>query len=152
MPTELFNGEGEALRARGREYGTTSGRARRCGWFDAVTGRYVAQLNGLDSAAIMKLDVLDQFPTLSICTAYRLGEREMHAPPANLTEMAACVPVYEEWPGWQSDTTGATTWHDLPTEAQNYLKRIEELLATPLASVSVGPGRGQTVRLSEITL
>ena len=152
MPTELFDDDGTALRERGHEYGTTSGRPRRCGWFDAVTGRYVAQLNGLDSAAIMKLDVLDQFPTLKICTAYKLGERAMHTPPATLSDMAACEPVYEEWPGWQSDTTGATTWYDLPTEAQSYLKRIEELLATPLASVSVGPGRGQTVRLSEITL
>ena len=152
MPTELFNGEGEKLRERGHEYGTTSGRPRRCGWFDAVTGRYVASLNGLDSVAVMKLDVLDAFSTLKICTSYRLGNRELLAPPANLADMAACEPVYEEWPGWGTETTGATTWHDLPTEAQAYLKRIEELLTAPLASVSVGPGRGQTVRISEIKL
>jgi adenylosuccinate synthase len=152
MPTELFNGEGDTLRERGREYGTTSGRPRRCGWFDAVAGRFVAKLNGLDSAAIMKLDVLDSFSTVKICTSYRLGGRELHAPPANLTDMAACEPVYEEWPGWQCDTSSAATWDDLPEKARRYLGRIEELLETPLALVSVGPGRGQTVHLREIKL
>jgi adenylosuccinate synthase len=152
MPTELFNGDGNTLRERGHEYGTTSGRPRRCGWFDAVAGRYVAQLNGLDSAAIMKLDVLDSFATLKICTAYRLGDRELHTPPANLTEMASCAPVYEEWPGWETQTTGATTWHDLPEKARAYLRRIEALIATPLASISVGPGRGQTVHLRALAL
>lgn len=152
MPTELFNGEGNTLRERGHEYGTTSGRARRCGWFDAIAGRYVAQLNGFDSAAIMKLDVLDSFETVSICTAYRIGDRELLAPPATLSDMAACAPVYEEWPGWRTKTTGATTWNDLPEAARRYLRRIEDLIATPLASVSVGPGRGQTVRLHDLTL
>jgi adenylosuccinate synthase len=152
MPTELFNGEGDALRERGREYGTTSGRPRRCGWFDAVAGRFVAKLNGLDSTAIMKLDVLDQFPTVKICTSYRIGERELHAPPANLTEMAACEPVYETWPGWRCATSGASRWEDLPENAQRYLRRVEELLETPLALVSVGPSRGQTIHLREIAL
>jgi adenylosuccinate synthase len=150
MPTELFNGVGDALRERGHEYGTTSGRPRRCGWFDAVAGRFVAKLNGFDSAAIMKLDVLDAFPTVKICTSYRLGERVVHTPPANLADMAACEPVYEELPGWQRDTSGATTWDDLPEQARAYLRRLEALLETPLASVSVGPGRGQTVRLREL--
>lgn len=152
MPTELFNGEGNTLRDKGREYGTTSGRPRRCGWFDAVAGRFVAKLNGFDSAAIMKLDVLDAFETIKICTSYRLGERELHAPPANLAEMSACEPVYEEWPGWQCDTSRATTWDDLPEKARRYLRRLEELLATDLANVSVGPGRGQTVHLRELKL
>ena len=152
MPTELFNGEGDALRERGREYGTTSGRPRRCGWFDAVAGRFVAKLNGLDSAAIMKLDVLDQFPTVKICTSYRIGARELHAPPANLTEMAACEPVYEAWPGWRCATSGASRWDDLPENARRYLRRVEELLETPLALVSVGPSRGQTIHLREIPL
>jgi adenylosuccinate synthase len=152
MPTELFNGEGNTLRDRGHEYGTTSGRSRRCGWFDAVAGRFVAKLNGFDSAAIMKLDVLDAFPTIKICTSYRLGDRELHAPPANLAEMSACEPVYEEWPGWQCDTSGVTTWDDLPEKARRYLRRLEDLLATDLASVSVGPGRGQTVHLRELKL
>jgi adenylosuccinate synthase len=152
MPTELFNGEGDALRERGHEFGTTSGRPRRCGWFDAVAGRFVAKLNGLDSAAIMKLDVLDQFSTVKICTSYRIGARELHAPPANLTEMAACEPVYEAWPGWRCDTSGAGRWDDLPENARRYLRRVEELLETPLALISVGPSRGQTIHLREIAL
>ncbi|MEO7001142.1 MAG: adenylosuccinate synthase [Ktedonobacterales bacterium] len=152
MPTELFNGGGDALREAGHEYGTTTGRPRRCGWFDAVAGRFVAQLNGLDSAAIMKLDVLDALPTIKICTSYRLGDRELHAPPANLNDFATCEPVYEEWPGWQTPTVGIGDWEDLPANAQRYLRRIEELLETPLALVSVGAGRGQTINLRELPL
>ena len=152
MPTELFNGEGDALREAGHEYGTTSGRPRRCGWFDAVVGRFVARLNGFDSMAIMKLDVLDEMPTLKICTTYRLGDQQLAVPPANLTDLAACEPVYEEWPGWQTSTKDATSWDDLPEKARRYLHRIEELLETPLAIVSVGPGRGQTIHLREVTI
>ncbi len=152
MPTELFNGEGDALREAGHEYGTTTGRPRRCGWFDAVVGRFVAQLNGFDSMAIMKLDVLDHMPTIKICTSYRLGERTLDAPPANLNDLAACEPVYEEWPGWQTPTSGATSWAELPEQARAYLRRIEELLETPLAMVSVGPGRGQTIGLREVSI
>jgi adenylosuccinate synthase len=152
MPTELFNGEGDALRATGHEFGTTTGRPRRCGWFDAVAGRFVAKLNGFDSIAIMKLDVLDAFASVKICTSYRLNGRELHAPPANLDDLAACEPVYEEWPGWQSVTSAATTWNELPEKARRYLSRIEELLDTPLALVSVGPGRGKTVHLRELAL
>jgi adenylosuccinate synthase len=151
MPTELFDADGERLRAEGHEYGTTSGRARRCGWFDAVAGRFVAKLNGLDTAAIMKLDVLDSFPTLKICTAYRLGDQTLDTPPANISQMAACEPVYEEWPGWQTSTSGATSWDALPERARRYLARIEELLETPIARVSVGAGRGQTIALHDLT-
>jgi adenylosuccinate synthase len=152
MPTELIDGDGATLRTQGREITATTGRPRRCGWFDAVLGRFVAQLNGLDSAAIMKLDVLDTFATVKICTSYRLGQRELHAPPANPAEMAACEPVYEEWPGWRRSTAGATSWSDLPEQARRYLRRLEELLETPLALVSVGPGRGQTVHLRALPL
>jgi adenylosuccinate synthase len=150
MPTELFNGEGDALREAGHEYGTTTGRMRRCGWFDAVAGRFVAKLNGFDSIAIMKLDVLDAFSTLKICTSYRLGDRTLDALPANLDDLKACEPVYEEWHGWQTPTRSATTWDELPEPAQRYLRRIEELLETPLALVSVGAGRGETVRVREL--
>ncbi len=145
MPTELFDADGEKLREMGHEYGTTSGRARRCGWFDAVVGRFVARLNGLDTAAIMKLDVLDSFPTLKICTAYRLGDETLDAPPANTSQLAACEPIYEEWPGWQTSTANVTSWEDLPERARRYLSRIEELLETPIARISVGAGRGQTI-------
>src|SRR5689334_13520144 len=152
MPTELFNGEGDQLREAGHEYGTTTGRPRRCGWFDAVSGRFVARLNGFDSIAVMKLDVLDTLPTLKICTSYRLGETALSAPPANLNDLAACEPVYEEWPGWQTPTSGAAGWDDLPENARRYLRRIEELLETPLALVSVGPGRGETIHLRELSV
>ena len=152
MPTELFNAEGTTMRDAGHEYGTTSGRPRRCGWFDAVAGRFVARLNGFDSMAIMKMDVLDRFAKIKICTSYRLGDREIHAPPANINDLAACEPVYEEWPGWQCSTANATRWNDLPEQARSYLRRIEELQETPLALVSVGPGRGQTVHLRDLSL
>jgi adenylosuccinate synthase len=145
MPTELFDANGEQLRETGHEYGTTSGRARRCGWFDAVAGRFVARLNGLDTAAIMKLDVLDSFPALKICVAYRFGEQILDSPPANTSQLAACEPVYEEWPGWQTSTANATSWEALPERARRYLARIEELLETPIARISVGAGRGQTI-------
>ncbi len=152
MPTELFNGEGDALREAGHEYGTTTGRSRRCGWFDAVAGRFVAKLNGFDSIAIMKLDVLDSFSSIKICTSYRLNGRELHAPPANLNDLAACEPVYEAWPAWQTPTSAATSWNDLPEKARRYLRRIEELLETPLVLVSVSPDRGKTVHLRDLPL
>jgi adenylosuccinate synthase len=150
MPTELFDEDGKKLREAGHEYGTTSGRARRCGWFDAVAGRFVAQLNGLDTAAIMKLDVLDSFPTLKICVAYRLGEQTLDTPPANINQLASCEPVYEEWSGWQTSTSNATSWDELPERARRYLARIEELLETPIARVSVGAGRGQTITRGDL--
>ena len=152
MPTELFNGEGDALREAGAEYSTTKNRPRRCGWLDAVLGRFVARLNGFDNIAVTKLDVLDRIPTIKICTAYRFGGETLSAPPASLSQLAACEPVYEEWPGWMSSTRGVAEWDALPEAAQRYLRRIEELLEAPLARVSTGPGRGETIRLRELHL
>jgi adenylosuccinate synthase len=152
MPTELFGEEGSRLREAGHEYGTTTGRPRRCGWFDAVVGRFVVRLNGFDSMAIMKLDVLDEMPTVKICTGYKLGDRELSAPPANLNEFASCEPVYEEWPGWETSTKGITDWDALPENARRYLKRIEEVLETPLALISTGPGRSETIHLRELNV
>jgi len=145
MPTELDDGVGEVMRERGYEYGTTSGRARRCGWFDAVMGRYAARLNGLDSAVIMKLDVLDTFETLKVCTAYRLRGKMIQTPPANLADLITCEPVYEELPGWQCETSQITSYADLPLAARRYLDRLGELLETPISMISVGPSRGQTI-------
>jgi adenylosuccinate synthase len=152
MPTELFNGEGDALREAGDEYAAATNRARRCGWFDAVVGRYVARQNGFDSIAITKLDVLDTLPVIKICTAYKRDGCELTTPPPSLGELAACEPVYEEWPGWQTPTAGITAWCDLPERARRYLRRIEELLDAPLSLVSTGPRRGQTVALREVNL
>ncbi len=152
MPTELFDEDGEQLTRVGHEFGTTTGRRRRCGWFDAVVGRFVSRLNGLDSLAIMKLDVLDSFETIKICTAYRLSDRTLTAPPATPDELAACEPIYEEWPGWMTSTANATTWQDLPDLARRYLRRLEELLEIPLVLVSVGAGRGQTIYLRDLAV
>jgi len=145
MPAELLDETGAAMRERGHEYGTTSGRPRRCGWFDAVVARYSARLNGLSSAALMKLDVLDAFETLKICTAYRLRGQIVRTPPANLTDLAACQPVYEELPGWRCETSQITSYADLPPAAKRYLDRLSALIETPIALISVGPSRGQTI-------
>ena len=150
MPTELFDAAGKELRERGHEYGTNTGRTRRCGWFDAVAGRFVAQLNGLDAAVITKLDVLDSFPTIKICTSYQLRGKTIHTWPANLSDLAACEPVYEEVEGWQCSTSDICTYDELPRAAKNYLKRLEELLETPIAMISVSPQRGKTIQVRDV--
>src|SRR6266487_1308571 len=150
MPTELFDATGLEMRDRGHEYGTNTGRERRCGWFDAVAGRFVAQLNGLDVAVITKLDVLDTFSTIKICTAYNLRGKVIHSLPATLNDLAACEPIYEEEEGWQTSTTGICDYNDLPPAAKAYLKRLEELLETPIAMISVSPQRGKTIQVKDI--
>src|SRR6266849_3495527 len=150
MPTGLFDTWGQTMRDRGHEYRTTTGRERRCGWFDAVAGRFVAQLNGLDVAVITKLDVLDTFPTIKICTAYNLRGQTIRSLPATLSDLAACQPIYEEVKGWQCSTTGINHYEDLPEEAKAYLKRLEGLLETPIVMVSVSPERGKTIQLQDV--
>ena len=118
---------GKILRDRGHEYGTNTGRERRCGWFDAVAGRFVAQLNGLDAAIITKLDVLDTLPTIKICTAYMLHGKVIHSLPATLNDLAACEPIYEEMEGWLCNTTGISTYEELPDAAKKYMNRLEEM-------------------------
>ncbi len=147
MPTELFDAVGQHLAIRGYEIGRTTGRKRRCGWFDAVLGRYVARLNGLDAAILMKLDVLDRLPSIKICTSYRLDGQIIQQPPANLALLGKCEPMYEEMPGWQQDITGAQSIADLPPAARAYIARIETLIEAPIIAVSVGPRRGQTIAL-----
>ncbi len=150
MPTGLFDSVGKIMRDRGHEYGTNTGRERRCGWFDAVAGRFVAQLNGLDAAIITKLDVLDTFPAIKICTAYMLHGKVIHSLPATLNDLAACEPIYEEMEGWQCSTTGISGYEELPPAAKNYLNRLEELLQTPIAKISVSPQRGKTIELQNV--
>jgi adenylosuccinate synthase len=150
MPTGLFDAVGQEMRDRGHEYGTNTGRERRCGWFDAVAGRFVAQINGLDVAIITKLDVLDTFPTIKICTAYNLRGKIIHSLPATLNDLAACEPIYEEVPGWLSNTSGISTYNELPGAAKAYLNRLEELLETPIAMISVSPQRGKTIQLHDV--
>jgi adenylosuccinate synthase len=150
MPTCLFDTLGETLRDRGHEFGIGGGRERLCGWFDAVAGRFVAQINGLDAIVITKLDVLDTFPTIKICTAYNLRGQTIHNLPATLSDLSACEPIYEEIEGWQSDTTSITAYEDLPHAAKTYLQRLEELLETPIAMISLSPKRGKTIQIQDV--
>jgi len=141
FPTELLNETGDLLRERGQEYGTTTGRPRRCGWFDALAARYVAELNSMDTIALTKLDVLDDVATLRICTGYTLNGESINEPPSDALAYALVEPVYEDLPGWQSSTADARAVADLPPNAQRYIARLEELVGVPVSIVSVGPAR-----------
>ncbi len=145
FPTELFDAQGDEIAKVGDEFGATTGRARRCGWFDAVVARYAVMVNGVNWWAITKLDVLDGFETLKICVAYDVnGERIEHLP-GQIETFAACTPVYEEMPGWKCPTTQARTWEDLPENCRKYIQRLEELTGAPAGFVSVGPKRDETI-------
>ena len=150
MPTGLFDATGELLCQRGQEHGTHNGKNSRSGWFDAVAGRFVAQMNGLDAIVITKLDVFDTFPTIKICTAYNLHGQVIHTLPASSSDLSACEPVYEELPGWLCDTTGVTSYEELPPAAKEYLRRIEQALETPIAMISVGPQRTRTIHIQDV--
>jgi adenylosuccinate synthase len=144
FPTELTDEMGEKLRDVGDEYGATTGRPRRCGWFDGVAIGYASWLNGFTSIAVTKLDILDTFETLKVCTGYRLGNEVLdYVPETAIQEQVE--PVYESWPGWLSDTSHVRTWDDLPDKAQAYVNRIAELAGAPVRFISVGPERGQIV-------
>lgn len=146
FPVELFDEHGEQLREVGKEYGATTGRPRRCGWFDGVAIRYAVWLNGFTTMAVTKLDVLDDFDELKICTGYLIdGERTEGLP--HTADLDRAVPIYETWPGWKSSTREVRTWEDLPKAARGYLHRIAELAGCPIRYVSVGPERPQLVVL-----
>jgi len=145
FPTELDNQIGQYIRERGHEYGTTTGRPRRCGWFDAVAASYSVTLNALDEIAMMHLDTLTGLKELKICKAYQLGNKVTTFFPANLDRLAQAVPVYDTLPGWDRDITGATQFDQLPREAQEYVLRIERITARPVTMIGVGPGRAQTL-------
>jgi adenylosuccinate synthase len=145
--TELQNEIGDYIQQCGMEFGATTGRKRRCGWLDMVVVRDSARLNGLNSLAITKLDVLTGLDRLKICAGYDLDGARMDHRPASLKRMARCTPLYEELPGWKEDITQARTMDALPQEARGYLRRIEEISEVPLGIVSVGPGREQTIMI-----
>ncbi|HPX61689.1 MAG TPA: adenylosuccinate synthase [Deltaproteobacteria bacterium] len=147
FPTELLDADGEKLRSIGGEFGATTGRPRRCGWFDAMVIRYAVRVNGLTGIALTKLDVLSGFDTIKVCTGYTLGGKQLETLPAALEAFENCQPVYEELPGWNCDITAAKTFAELPANAQAYVKRLEELAGCPIALVSVGPRRDQTIVL-----
>ncbi|CAG0969559.1 adenylosuccinate synthase [Geobacteraceae bacterium] len=147
FPTELLDAEGEKLRQAGNEFGSTTGRPRRCGWFDAMVVRFAVRVNGLTGVALTKLDVLNDFDTIKICTGYTYEGKPVEDLPANLAVFEKCQPVYEEMPGWKCDISGARRFEDLPEKARQYVHRLEELTGCPIVLVSVGPGRDQTMIL-----
>ena len=145
FPTELTDHTGDAIRERGREFGTVTGRARRVGWFDAAVGRYAVKLNGSESIALTKLDILDDQPTIRICTGYNFrGERHDH-PMANISHLKHCTPIYEEMPGWEQPIGDCRRWEDLPPACRDYVERVGELCGAPVDMIGVGPRRDQFV-------
>ncbi len=147
FPTELLDKTGEMLRAKGGEFGATTGRARRCGWLDTVILRHSCRVNGLSGIVITKLDILDGMDTLKICNAYRHKGKILHEMPKELDVLERCVPVYEEVPGWKESTLGIRDFRKLPKKAQNYIKRIEKLTGVRTAIVSTGRKRDELIQL-----
>nr|WP_315053983.1 adenylosuccinate synthase [uncultured Brevundimonas sp.] len=149
FPTELFDEAGKRIAERGREFGTVTGRARRCGWFDAVLARQSIAINGIHGIALTKLDVLDGFDELKICVGYRINGREFDYLPAGMKDQAAAEPIYETIEGWSESTQGARSWKDLPANAIKYVRRIEELIAAPVALLSTSPERDDTILMHD---
>jgi adenylosuccinate synthase len=146
LPTE--NAEiADMLHAMGREFGATTGRPRRCGWFDSVATRHACMVNGIDELAVTNVDGLDSLETINVCIGYREGKRRYDYVPNDAETLARCVPVYAEFQGWRSPTHDARSWKDLPAKARTYLKAIAELTGARLRIASVGPGREQTIML-----
>ncbi len=144
--SELKDATGDEIRRRGHEYGTTTGRPRRCGWFDAVATRYSARLSGINEIAVMHLDTLGGMERVGLCAGYELDGRSIEGPPALADEYARVRPVFEFLPGWSGDLSAATRYEDLPAEAKGYVERIETLVGVPVTLISVGPERTQTIR------
>ena len=145
MPTELKNEIGNLIRERGHEYGTTTGRPRRCGWFDAVAAKFSTRINGFTRAAITRLDVLDTLPSLKICVGYKLDGQTIDYFPASAAALDQCQPVYEELPGWQVPISDIRDFEQLPPQARQYLVRLEEFISCPISLISVGMRREQTI-------
>lgn len=150
FPTELSGPLADQIRDNGAEFGTTTGRPRRCGWFDAVIVRYAVRVNGLQRLALMKLDVLSGFDELKLCVAYQLDGRRLEHFPTSVAALERCEPIYETMPGWDTDLSGVTQYEDLPLNARRYLERISEVSGVPIAVVSVGPSREQTIVREEL--
>lgn len=148
FPTELFDDDGERMRSVGGEFGATTGRPRRCGWFDALIGRYSAQINGVDFWAMTKLDVLDSFETIRVCTAYEYEGKRLTSVPASSRILAQCKPIYENVPGWNCSTSDVTRFEDLPAAAKDYVNYLCELTGVKLGILSVGPKRESTLRIA----
>ena len=150
FPTELTDETGEAIRELAQEFGVTTGRPRRVGWFDAVAARYSAQVNGYTSLVLTRLDVLDGFHPLKICTSYDLGGQEVRDLPGGVAALEQCKPVYEEHPGWDEPTANVTRFEDLPSEARSYVSRLQELVGCNIDIVSTGPRRHETITVNPV--
>lgn len=145
FPTELKNEVGDNLRQRGKEFGSTTGRPRRCGWLDAVALRRSVEINSISGLVVTKLDVLDEQPVIKICTSYRFKNRTLTVPPIDEAEFSDCEPIYEELPGWQTSTVGIKSREELPTAAVAFLQRVETLVGAPIDIISTGPDRKETI-------
>ncbi|MCU0857173.1 MAG: adenylosuccinate synthase [Pontiellaceae bacterium] len=147
FPTELLDEDGKKMGSVGREFGATTGRPRRCGWFDAVVARYSAMIGGINRWALMKMDVLDGFETIKVCVAYECDGERLQTVPASISRLSRCKPVYEEFKGWNCSTRDATAFEELPEQARKYVRWIEELTGVPVSILSVGPNRASTIFL-----
>ena len=145
FPTELDDTSGDVLGERGAEFGTTTGRKRRCGWFDGVIGRYAVRINGMDCMAITKLDVLDEFDEIQVCVAYEINGQRTTDFPDSARDFAKCVPIYKTLPGWKQNTADCRSLEDLPKAALKYLNFLADLMEVPISIVSLGPSRDQTI-------
>ena len=149
MPTELKDEIGDLIREKAGEYGATTGRPRRCGWFDAVAGRFSVQINGLSDIALTHLDIYDGFSSIKICTAYKFNDEVLTSFPSDIAILEKCQPIYEELDGWQESISGIRNFEKLPTGARNYMSRLEDLLSCPISLVSVGPDRRQIILVKD---
>ena len=149
FPTEQKNEIGEKLGTRGAEFGTVTGRKRRCGWFDAVLVKQTVVTGGIDGIVLTKLDILDAFETIAVCVAYELDGRKIDHLPADANEQARLKPVYETMQGWNCSTRGARSWADLPAQAVKYVRRVEELIGAPVALLSTSPERDDTIMVRD---
>jgi adenylosuccinate synthase len=156
FPTELYNAEGmndasgKHMADVGKEFGSVTGRARRCGWFDAAALKRSIQINGVTGLSMMKLDVLDGLPEVKLCVGYQIDGKQMDLLPRGADDVARCVPVYETFAGWSESTFGLTKWDELPANAQAYLNRIEQVCGVPIDIVSTGPDRVHTINKSGV--
>jgi adenylosuccinate synthase len=150
MPSELHGDMAEALREKAHEYGTTTGRPRRVGWFDSVAGKYSRLVNGLTGLVLTRLDILDGFPSVKICVGYRVNGQELGRFPASTSLLEECQPLYEELPGWDQPTASTTSLSQLPGNAVAYIRRIEELVGCKVQIISTGPSREETIQIQEV--
>ena len=150
MPTELKDATGDLIRERAHEYGTTTGRPRRCGWFDVVAAKFSHRVNGFTGMALTRFDILDTLPVVKVCTGYKVDGKTIYDFPASIATLEKCEPIYEELPGWQTSTCNIRKFKDLPPKAKKYINRLEELVGCPTNLICVGPAREQTIEKSPI--